>query len=228
MSRQEHPEQSELPDLPPGGPEAPPPGSDQVKEMGEVARLQAEVLEKGLVRESRPVFVFDRKLALEKGGAAKRMARMRERQKADGLETRTVPTALTALLNGKFGGDWDNLLKEVGRQDRGYGVGVKEKADPKSELLEQQVQVLTADLARLHEVCQAAEKRVVLAEMEAEAIRKKPPQTVEKVVEKIIEKVVEKPVLRESAEDRKARKVGEIVLKRQDFRARLARWLLKT
>ena len=101
--REEHPLQQELPDLPPRGPSA------QVTEMSEVAALQAQVLDLGLVRESRPVFVFDAKLAKDKKGNAERQARHRERLEQKGLTMAQVPRDLVEMVKAQHGGDWTKL-----------------------------------------------------------------------------------------------------------------------
>lgn len=117
--REEHPNQQELPDLPPGGPApAPAPGSDQVREMSEVAALQAQVLDLGLVKESRPVFVFDAKLAKTKKAGAERQAKYMEKQAAKGLIPAQVPRDLVELVKTTHGGDWSKLTQAPGIEVR--------------------------------------------------------------------------------------------------------------
>lgn len=117
--REEHPNQQELPDLPPGGPApAPAPGSEQVREMSEVAALQAQVLDLGLVKESRPVFVFDAKLAKSKKAGAERQAKYMEKQAAKGLIPAQVPRDLVELVKTTHGGDWSKLTQAPGIEVR--------------------------------------------------------------------------------------------------------------
>ena len=104
--RQEHQAQTELPGLPEGGP------VEQVREMSEVAALQSQVLDLGLVRESRPVFVYDSKLAKDKKGNAVRQARHREKLQAEGLTMAKVPSSVLEQLKN-LGGDWSKFTKPV-------------------------------------------------------------------------------------------------------------------
>ena len=103
--REEHPLQQQLPDLPT-------PGSDQVREMSEVAKVQAEVLPFGLVRVDKPVFVYDAKLAKQKSANAERQARFREKSAAKGLVTAQIPAEIVEKLKA-VGGDWLKLTHEV-------------------------------------------------------------------------------------------------------------------
>ena len=101
--REEHKNQQELPDLPA-------PGSEQIREMSEVAKLQSDVLPLGLVREARPVFVYDVKLAKQKSGNAERQARFREKSAAKGLVTAQIPAEIVEKLKA-VGGDWSKLTQ---------------------------------------------------------------------------------------------------------------------
>ena len=104
--REEHPLQQELPELSPGGTSA------QVSEMSEVAALQAQVLDLGLVRESRPVFVYDAKLAKAKSGNAERQVRHREKLQSEGLTMAKVPSAVLDQVKA-LGGDWSKLTQKA-------------------------------------------------------------------------------------------------------------------
>ena len=102
--RQENESQIELPGLPAGGP------VEQVREMSEVAALQSQVLDLGLVRESRPVFVYDAKLAKAKSGNAERQARFREKLAEKGLVKSDVPAEILASVKEK--GGWEAWISE--------------------------------------------------------------------------------------------------------------------
>lgn len=80
----------------------------EAEKITDVARLSAEVLEKGLVREARPVFVYDKALAATRSGTAARQARHREKLKAQGLVNLTVPAEVADRVKAA-GGDWSAL-----------------------------------------------------------------------------------------------------------------------
>ena len=172
--REEHPMQQELTGLPPVGP-APGP-SAQVAEMSEVAAVQAQALELGLVREARPVFVYDSKLAKAKTANAERQARHREKLQSEGLSMAKVPSAVLDQVKA-LGGDWSKLTQ------------------------------------------QAATIEVI-----KEVIKEITGPTV--FVEKIVEKIVEKPVVRLTAEQKKALKIGQKVVVLTGWRGNLVRYLL--
>lgn len=104
--RQEHPNQLDLTGLPPGGP-APEVAESAASEVIDLARLSAEVLEKGLVRESRPVFVFDKNEAKKRSGNAERQARFREKLEQKGLKNAAVPVAVLAQVEAA--GGWEKF-----------------------------------------------------------------------------------------------------------------------
>lgn len=68
-------------------------------------RLEERAIELGLVRERRPVFVFDATEAKKRGGSAERMAKLRDKQAAAGLRPAAVPAALLAQV--KEAGGWE-------------------------------------------------------------------------------------------------------------------------
>lgn len=80
----------------------------EAEKITEIARLSAEVLEKGLVREARPVFVYDKALAATRSGTAARQAKHREKLKAQGLVNLTVPAEVADRVKAA-GGDWSAL-----------------------------------------------------------------------------------------------------------------------
>lgn len=68
-------------------------------------RLEERAIEIGLVRERRPVFVFDASEAKKRGGSAERMAKLRIKQSEAGLRPAAVPAAL--LEQVKEAGGWE-------------------------------------------------------------------------------------------------------------------------
>lgn len=100
---EEHQNQQDLPDLSK-------PVSDQVREMSEVAKVQAEVLPLGLVRVDKPVFVYDANLAQQKSDNALRQARFREKRAARGLVAAQIPAEIVEKLKAA-GGDWSKLTQ---------------------------------------------------------------------------------------------------------------------
>jgi hypothetical protein len=193
--REEHPLQQELTGLPPGGPT--PGQSAQVVEMSEVAALQAQVLDLGLVRESRPVFVYDSKLAKDKKGNAERQARHRERLEQKGLTMAQVPREILEQVKAA-GGDWSKITRPLDMGDTPIpptsGIEVREV------IKEVRVEVPVE----------------VIKEVRIEV----PGPTIYK------EKIVEKPVIRLTSEQKKSLAVGEKVQKMTGWRAAIARKLL--
>lgn len=102
--------------LPLGLPGAEQPMSDeavkQAKELSEVAKLSAEVIEKGLVRETRPVFVFDKRLAEKKSGNAARQEKFRVEREKEGLKMGMVPVAALEKVK-ELGGGSDGWIKYI-------------------------------------------------------------------------------------------------------------------
>jgi hypothetical protein len=79
---------------------------DLAKEALDMAKLSEHVLhEHSLIREHRPVFVFDQKLAKTKHGNALRQEKFREKQLEKGLKKGEVPIAILEKVK-EFGGDW--------------------------------------------------------------------------------------------------------------------------
>lgn len=198
--REEHPNQTELPGLPSGGP-APAPGSDQVREMSEVAKLQSEVLPLGLVREARPVFVYDEKLAKEKTGNAARQARFREKRAAQGLVMAQIPAEIVDRLKA-VEGDWSRLLGAMGAPPNPAPV-----SPPAGDL----TYVRPAPGQQVREVIVEVIKEV----------RVEVPGPV-----RIVEKIVEKPVQKLTSEQKKIYELGVKVRNLQGWRARFLRWIL--
>jgi hypothetical protein len=205
--REEHPSQQELTGLP-GGPT--PGQSAQVVEMSEVAALQAQVLDLGLVRESRPVFVYDSKLAKDKKGNAERQARHRERLEQKGLIMAQVPRELVDLVKTQHGGDWMKLTN----------VAPLEASLQTSKLASGGVvsDTVLAEIEASGGVEAWVQKRI------NSAIAALPP--VQPVAPKIIEKIVEKQVIKLTAEQKKSLVLGEKVQKMTGWRAAIARKLL--
>lgn len=85
-----------------------------IQEMSDLAQLQAEVIDKGLVRESRPVFVYDKALASEKRGNAARQEKHRQKLAESGLKSAPVPIELIEKVKAFGGGKdaWEKVLSE--------------------------------------------------------------------------------------------------------------------
>jgi hypothetical protein len=216
--REDHPLQPELTGLPPGGPT--PGQSAQVVEMSEVAALQAQVLDLGLVREGRPVFVYDAKLAKQKSGNAERQERHRKKIAASGLVVMPVPSAIASAVKDA-GGDWSALVAKLGvatpsppaplgvaPQTPTTGIGGDEVI-PKA---------VRAEIIEAGGLDQWVQKRV------DSAIAALPP--VSPVAPKIVEKIVEKQVIKLTSEQKKSLVLGEKVQKMTGWRAAIARKLL--
>lgn len=203
--REEHPDQQELPELPPGGPVPPPEGSADLAEMSEVAKLQAEVLPLGLVREARPVFVYDAKLAREKKGNAARQARLREKRAAQGLVTAQIPREIAEAVKAA-GGDWSKLKQaDVGT------VGGQAPQTPSAPGWVGQIEA-------------AGGPEAWLALEVSKALAARPPE-VKEVIKEVVREVP-KPTLKLNDSQRQALKVGLRVQSLRGWRASMARWLL--
>ena len=148
--RQEHQDQTELPGLPEGGP------VEQVREMSEVAALQSQVLDLGLVRESRPVFIYDAKLAKAKSGNAERQARFREKLAEKGLVKSDVPAEILASVKAK--GSWEAWISEQKPVEKLVEVEViKEVPGPTvfvEKIVEKPVMKLTAEQKKVLKIGQ--------------------------------------------------------------------------
>ena len=189
--------------LPLGLPGAEQPMSDeavkQAKELSEVAKLSAEVIEKGLVRETRPVFVFDKRLAEKKSGNAARQEKFRVEREKEGLKMGMVPVAALEKVK-KLGGGSDGWIK--------YIASI---SNPKNETQE----VLSGGVAP------AVEPVVVIKEV---FINKDVIKEVPGPVQIQIEKVeIEKPM---SAEQKKTLYIGEKVRALTGFRRKIVKFLL--
>ena len=209
--REEHPLQQELPDLPPGGP-----ASAQVVEMSEVAALQAQVLDLGLVRESRPVFVYDSKLAKDKKGNAERQARHRERLEQKGLTMAQVPREVLELVKNTHGGDWSRLTQApapLEPQQGTSGIG-GDVVIPKDQ----------------QEAIQAAGglDAWVQHQVDAALASRPPVEVIKEVIQKVeVIKEVGRPVVKLTAEQRRVYEVGQKADKLTGWRASVFAWLLR-
>jgi hypothetical protein len=74
-------------------------------------RLEERAIELGLVRERRPVFVFDAGEAKKRGGSAERMAKMRAKQSEAGLRPAPVPAAILDAV--KAVGGWEKWQAQI-------------------------------------------------------------------------------------------------------------------
>jgi hypothetical protein len=226
--REEHPNQGELPGLPAGGPvsvSAPEPGSDQVREMSEVAVLQAKVLDLGLVREPRPVFVYDVKLAKEKSKNAERQDRHRKKLADSGLIFAAVPADVASAVKAA-GGDWSAVLAAISAKPK-----IDEGAAAPTSSIGEGVEI--AEAARVEILAAGGVDEWVKTKINA-AISALPPVPLAppaplvspQIIEKIVEKIIEKPVIKLTSEQKKSLAVGEKVQKMTGWRAALARKLM--
>lgn len=206
--RQEHPLQQELPNLPEGGP-VPQQSSDLV-EMSELAKLQADALPLGLVRELRPVFVHDPVQAKAKTGNAARQARLREKRAAQGLVMAQIPREIADAVKAA-GGDWSNIVRaasgDTPAPSTGEGTPPTPPAAPEWVTRVEQVGGLDAWVAaRVHE-----------------ALASRPTEIKEVLKEVEVRVEVPKPLTKEQT---RAIKAGQTLLALTGWRAMLARWLL--
>lgn len=194
--RENHEKQPELTGIPPAAPAE----SAQVVEMSEVAVLQAKVVELGLVRETRPVFVYDDKLAKEKSATTTRQAKYREKMNALGFAKVDVPRDLVEKVKTAHGGDWSVFMESMSK-----------KPD---------IPAIVASPDVIKEVSEAgnieswAQKRI---EKAIAALPKPAP---------VIQKVPEKVPFQPSDEQKKLMKIGKSVENLTGLRAKFVRFLL--
>lgn len=210
--REEHPLQQELPNIPEGVTAFP-----QVTEMSEVAALQAQVLDLGLVRESRPVFVYDSKLAKEKKGNAQRQAKHREKQAALGLVPVRVPQALIELVKNEHSGDWSKVAEALGKEPKISDSKASGGGD-----------VVITEFQKI-EITEAGgldawlQKKIDFSIASLPKVTAAPPQ----IIEKVIEKLIEKPVIKLTSEQRKAYELGKKAAQLRGWRSAVLAFLLK-
>jgi hypothetical protein len=198
--RQENENQHELPDMPPGGPVV-----QQAADLSEIAALSAKVIEHGLVREYRPIFVYDAKQASEKTGNALRQTRLREKRAAQGLVTAQIPAEIAAQLKA-VKGDWSLLL---GASSPPPNPGLVESPAGDTTCVKKAPSV---------------EIREVIKEVRVEVIK-------EVIVEvpgpvRIVEKIVEKQVQKLTENQKKSFDLGVKVRSLKGWRALVLRWIL--
>lgn len=216
--REEHSMQRELPEIP-----LPGTASAQVTEMSEVAVLQNKALELSLVREVRPVFVYDAKLAKEKTGNAQRQAKHRQLRESRGLVMAEVPREIVELVKAKHGGDWSKftpVMSPLGVNPQ-TPFGEKFKVSEVSEVNVHSV-ITTEKLKNEIEsdggIDHWLQKKIIFA---IDSLPKPDP-----VLPEIIEKIVEKPFRRLTPEQKISLRLGEKVRKTTGWRAFIARKLL--
>jgi len=86
--------------------------AEKAAELSKVAALSAKVIGDGLVREHRPIFVYDSKLANKKSANAARQEKFREALAEKGLVTAQIPKELADLVKAE-NGDWKYILNRV-------------------------------------------------------------------------------------------------------------------
>ena len=183
--------------------------------MSEVAKLQSDVLPFGLVREARPVFVYDSKLAKEKTGNAQRQAKHRELREAKGLLMTEVPREMLKLVKAEHGGDWlkfgQALLASGVSPEPPVGGKVNVHSVITTEKLKNEIESEGG-------IDHWLQKKIIFA---IDSLPKPDPALPE-----IIEKIVEKPFRRLTPEQKISLRVGEKVRKITGWRAFIARKLL--
>lgn len=216
--REEHPSQQELPDFqPPGATSA------QVSEMSEVAEVQNKALDLGLVREVRPVFVYDAKLAKEKTGNAQRQAKHRELRESKGLVMAEVPREIVELVKTAHGGDWLKLSQVK------LASGV-----PPEPPFSEKVKVSEVPEVTVHSVITTEKlKDEITSDGGIEPwLQKKIDFAIDSLPKpapislKIVERIVEKPVLKLTAEQKIDYEIGKRVRKLTGWRARILSLIL--
>ena len=217
--REEHPLQRELPELP-----LPGTASAQVTEMSEVAVLQNKALELSLVREVRPVFVYDAKLAKEKNGNAQRQAKHRKLREARGLVMTEVPREIVELVKTAHAGDWSKFSQVISPP----GVA------PQTPFFGEKFKVSEVPEVNVHSVITTEKLK---NEIESDGgiehwLQKKIIFAIDSlpkpaaVLPEIIEKIVEKPFRRLTPDQKISLRIGEKVQKTTGWRAFIARKLL--
>jgi len=201
--RQENENQQDLPEISPGGPVV-----EQAAALSEIAALSAKVIDHGLVREHRPVFVYDEKLAKQKSGNAARQARFREKKAAQGLVTLQIPAEVADRLKA-LNGDWSLLL---GASSPPPNPGLV--SPPMGDL----TCVKPAPGPAVVEVKEVIKEVIVQVVKE---VRVEVPGPV-----RIVEKIVEKPVQKLTSEQKKTYDLGVKVSNLKGWRARLLRCIL--
>lgn len=187
------------------------------KEASDLAKLSAEVLDLGLVRESRPVFVFDKTLAKEKKGNAERQEKHRKEKEKQGLKLGFAPVDALEKVKALGGGPdgWAKYLASIKEASLSGGVG------PVVEPVVQRIEVPV-----IKEVF--VEKEII-----KEVIKEIP-------IEVFIEKIIEKEILKEvpgpiqkieiekpfTAEQKKTIYIGEKVRALTGFRRKLVKFLI--
>lgn len=191
--RENHEKQPELTGIHPAAPTE----SAQVVEMSEVAALQAKVIELGLVRESRPVFVYDDKLAKEKSATTTRQAKYREKMNALGFAKVDVPRELVEKVRTAHGGDWSAFIKSTETK---------------------QPDIASPEVVK--EISEAGNIETWLKKKVDSAISELPKPSIPQP------KVMENPVLKLTAEEKKTLKIGQKVVSLTGWRAKFVRFLL--
>lgn len=186
---------------------------NQANAVTDLAALSAKVLDHGLVREHRPVFIFDEKLAEKKSDNALRQAKFREKRTAQGLVMTRIPAEIAAQLKA-VGGNWALLL---GASSPPPNPGLV--SPPGGDL----TGVKPATGQEVREVIIEVIKEIRV-EVPVE-VRIEVPGPVQ-IVEKIIEKIVEKPVQKLTADQRKIFDLGVKVRKLQGWRGWVLRQIL--
>ena len=154
--REEHPNQSELPNIPAAfaaGIQA------AAAEVSDVAKLSADVVEKGLVREHRPVFIYDKKLAKAKNLNAQRQEKHREKMTEKGLTLAQIPVKIKEEVAAAGGWDLWQTAKNLPQKEVFLDTGKPEneanleliQLRKECDLKQQTVDDLTAKNANLNE-----------------------------------------------------------------------------
>lgn len=175
--------------------------ADQASAVSEIAALSAKVIEYGLIREYRPVFVFDAKLAKNKTANAARQAKFREKKAQEGFVFARIPAELAELLK-VHEGNWQSVLM---RGDPATPAPQGGEAPP-----------LTPPAPGGG----TPQFREIIKEVIVEVVKEVPGPV------RIVEKIVEKQVLKLTSEQRKTLEIGQKVRALTGWRARVLAWIL--
>lgn len=217
--REEHPKQAELPHLPAPFNAA---TKQAAAEVSDVAKLSADVIEKGLVREHRPVFVYDKKLANEKNSNAQRQEKHRQKLAQSGLTLAPVPTKIKAEVAAA--GGWESWLnaKNVPAKEV---APVTEKA--KTEAIAETISAtFTSDLSQ--KTREELERTVRVLQEKLKRARDERPTT---TIVRPVTTVVQAPIPVQSgvflsAGEHSCLALGHRVLDKKGPTGWLVRWLL--
>lgn len=191
------------------------------RDTSDLAKLSSEVIEKGLVRELRPVFVYDKTLSKAKQGNALRQEKFRVEREKQGLKTGLVPVEVLEKVKA-FGGGAEGWTKFLAISDTKDGGKVTAESVP-AAVDESIVQKLTEDNQFL--VTEVSQMKSEIDDLTARLAIKPLVQEVVKTETIYKEKVVIQHDLKLRPEQRDALKVGEKVASLTGWKLKIVRFL---